>query len=423
MKSIVLAGALVGLLVGTAGGRPLFNKRALVTEIIYVTETVADVVVYVDTDGVPYTTSFQDKASSISTSEVSTTSKIVVPTTDPAPPDSSLSWAPPAPPPSPSAMPSFDLATSIEVKPASSIPEALPSSQAPPPAPTSEQPAPPPPASSEVPAQKDDYDGRLGMGVTYDPFAGSQDGSRCKSDQEVANDFDRMKEFKVVRIYGMGCNMIPLAVQNAKKLNQKLMAGVYLSNRANGEDLGQVIQAWKSAIDQYAEGSWNMVSLFSVENERVNDHDMTASDVVDAINRARGQLRGIGYNGPVGAVETVPATLDNPAICEASDVAMVNCHAFFDSNTVAEDAGRFVKSQVDLVQKACNKRVVVTESGWPHQGDSNGKAVPSSENQRRALSSIRSNFNHDMFLHHAFDSTWKSDWASSFNAERFWGIM
>jgi exo-beta-1,3-glucanase (GH17 family) len=102
---------------------------------------------------------------------------------------------------------------------------------------------------------------------------------------------------------------------------------------------------------------------------------------------------------------------------------MVNCHAFFDSNTVAQDAGNFVKSQVDLVQKACNKRVVVTESGWPHQGDPNGKAVPSPENQRIALDSIRKNFDHDIFLFNAFDSTWKSDWASSFNAERFWGIM
>jgi exo-beta-1,3-glucanase (GH17 family) len=147
------------------------------------------------------------------------------------------------------------------------------------------------------------------MGVTYDPFAGSQDGSRCKSDDEVANDFGRMKDFKAVRIYGMGCNMIPLAVQNAKKLNLKLLAGIYLSNQGNGEDLGQVIQTWKSAIDQYAGGSWDIVSLFSVENERVNDHDMTASAVVDAINRARGQLRGLGYNGPVGAVETVPATI------------------------------------------------------------------------------------------------------------------
>lgn len=233
-----------------------------------------------------------------------------------------------------------------------------------------------------------------------------------------------MKGYKTVRIYGMGCNIVPLAIQNAVKNGQKLMAGVYTSSTGNGEDLSTVINVYKDAVRQYANGDWDIIQLFSVENERVNDHDLTASAVVDAIQRARGQLRGLGYNGPVGAVETVPAMLDNPAICKASDVVMVNCHAFFDTNTKAQDAGTFVKNQVQRVKSACNTdRVVVTESGWPHQGNANGAAVPSPDNQRMALESLRSNFDHDLFLFNAFDSPWKADWASSFNAERFWGVI
>jgi len=262
------------------------------------------------------------------------------------------------------------------------------------------------------------------MGITYDPFAGSSTNSHCKTEEEFASDFERMKDYKVVRLYGEGCDQIPRAVKAVVKQNQKLMAGVYLTKKGGGEDMSQVIRAWKSAIDQYAGGNWNIVSLFSVENERVNEHDMTASDVVDAIKRARDQLRAAGYNGPVGAVETVPAMYDNPSICDASDVVMVNCHAFFDTNTVAEDAGKFVRSEVDRIKKQCNnKRVVVTESGWPHQGDTNGMAVPSQGNQRAALDSIRAEFSTDMFLHNAFDSTWKSDFSASFNAERYWGII
>lgn len=233
-----------------------------------------------------------------------------------------------------------------------------------------------------------------------------------------------MKDYKIVRIYAMDCNIIPLAVRNALKNGQKLMAGAYLSNNGGGEDLSAVIKTLKGAIDSYAGGNWDIIQLFSVENERVNEHDLAASAVVDAINSARGQLRGLGYNGPVSAVETVPAMLDNPAICKASDVVTVNCHAFFDRNTQAQDAGPFVKSQIDRVKSACNTdRVVVTESGWPHQGDANGAAVPSPDNQRAALNSLRSTFNHDMFIFSAFDSAWKADSASSFNAERYWGVL
>jgi exo-beta-1,3-glucanase (GH17 family) len=321
--------------------------------------------------------------------------------------------------------------TSATVEPSDNPPSPPPAPVTPAPTPESSSSPPTPPSSSVVAptssqepvANKQDGVG-LPIGVTYDPFTGSEGNSRCKTDAEVADEFSRMSSYKTVRIYGMGCNIIPLAVQNALKNGQTLMGGAYLSHRGNGEDLSTVITTWKSTIDQYAGGSWDIMKLFAVENERVNDHDMTASEVVDAIRRGRDQLRGVGYNGPVGAVETVPATIDNPAICKASDVVMVNCHPFFDPNTVADNAGRFVKSQIERVKSACDTdRVVVTETGWPHQGNANGKAVPSPDNQAKALASIRSEFTSDIFIHNAFDSPWKSDWASSFNAERYWGVV
>ncbi|CAO2656061.1 Nn.00g048640.m01.CDS01 [Neocucurbitaria sp. VM-36] len=443
MKSIVLASALAaGIFLGTASGRPLNVKRALVTEVVYVTDTVADVVVYVDENGTPYRTTTMGETSSVATPSAvaSTTSDIAQPTFEPSSAPQVSSSAAPAPPASPPAseLPSLAFVTppaeptAVEVK--HDTPKESSSAPPPPPAPTtSDEPAQPTqlspaPQSSTaapgVPAKQSESSDSLGMGITYDPFTGSQDGASCKTEDEIASEFDKMTDYKAVRIYGLGCDIIPLAMKNVVKHGQKLMAGAYLSKSGNGEDLSKVIQTLKDAVDQYAGGNWDVVQLFSVENERVNDHDMTASDVVDAINRGRTQLRSLGYNGPVGAVETVPATIDNPAICQASDVVMVNCHAFFDTNTKAQDAGTFVKSEVERVKSACNgKRVVVTESGWPHQGDSNGEAVASPDNQRKALESINSNFNQDLFIHNAFDDMWKSDSASTFNAERFWGVI
>ncbi|CBX98004.1 similar to soluble cell wall protein [Plenodomus lingam JN3] len=439
MKSIVLASALAAAscLLGTASGRPLKFRRALITEVVYVTQTITDAVVYVDESGAPYTTSTVQATTSSAALVPSTTSGVIEPTVE-------FSLAPRTTVPAPTtALPSSDVATSspeptiadvdkatTEAAASSTAVESTyvlsPSIQEPLP-PTSS--AAPPPSSSaapapEVPTKQDAADGRLPIGIAYDPFAGSKGSTRCKTADEIASDFARMKDYKVVRIYGMGCNIIPLAVKNAIKNGQTLMAGAYMSTGGNGEDLGTVIKTLKGAIDSYADGKWDIVQLFAVENERVNDHDMTASAVIDAINTARGQLRELGYQGPVGAVETVPAMMDNPAICKASDVVMVNCHGFFDTNTKAQDAGTFVKAQVERVKSACNTdRVVVAESGWPHQGDANGAAVPSPDNQRMALDSIRANFDSDMFIFSAFDSEWKSDWAATFNAERFWGVI
>ncbi|KAF3005087.1 hypothetical protein E8E13_009814 [Curvularia kusanoi] len=469
MKSIVIASALAAI-IGTASSRPLHLKRDYVTEVIYVTETVAAAVVYVDEDGAPYSTSTLEQ-SSVAPSVEAVTTPQPVPTVTPtipsavlisstAPAAASSPSLPPsslvAPPPEPSSVeaenepsttpvetssfsppPSSPPVATTQTTPASSSSPAPPPPPPPPPpsatvqAPESALPLPAAtssstagPTASQAP-QTNPADARsLPFGVTYDPFTGSQGNSRCKTDAEVADEFSRMSSYKVVRIYGMGCNIVPLAVQNALKNGQTIMGGAYLSNGGDGEGLSTVISTWKDAIDDYAKGSWDILKIFTVENERLDNHDMTASEIVDAIRRGRDQLRGLGYNGPVGAVDTVQATIDNPAICQASDVVTVNCHPFFDQNTAAADAGTFVKGQIERVKTACNTdRVVVTETGWPHQGDPNGKAVPSPDNQAKALASIHNEFTGDIFIHNSYDSPWKSDSASTFNAERYWGVI
>ncbi|EMD68503.1 hypothetical protein GGP41_003282 [Bipolaris sorokiniana] len=450
MKTAVLASALAaaGLLVGSASGRPLYHKRELVTKVLYVTEVVAEVVIYVDEGGAAFSTSTSVKVPVMAMSSVlsSSTSQTALPKTTPSSISSvvstSASLTPAVAPESSSAAPvtTEALEPAAQSSPVSESPSSLvepssPLSRPPPaepylppaaaPSPPAEQFLPPadptsPPAAAPAPTDNVSA-GSLPMGITWDVYTGS---SECKSEAEIASEFSRMKDFKAIRLYGMDCNQISLGIQNALKHGQKLMGGAYMDAGGSGEDVSEVIQAYKDAIDQHAGGNWDVIQLFTVENERVNEGRMTAAQVVDAIGRARTQLRQLGYNGPVGAVETAPATINNPSICEASDVVMVNIHAFFDKHTHAVDAGPFVKSQVELVQSACNnKRVVVTESGWPRQGSPNGEAIPSVENQRVALQSIRESFSGDMFLFSAFDSSWKVNTASTFNAERFWGVI
>ncbi|CAN9326420.1 unnamed protein product [Alternaria alternata] len=343
MKSIVLASALAAasLLVSSASGRPLNHKRKLVTEMVYVTETIAEAIVYVDEAGARLIGPQLRRYSPV------------------LPPSSSLTYL--------VRMaivytrftfsgtyccrcPGCDYDTGAPFYHFRTIG-----------------------SSDNVPVDKAAA-GTLPLGITWDAYTGS---ANCKSADQLASEFSKMKDYKVIRIYGMDCNQIPLAIQNAIKNSQKLMGGAFLDTSGGGEDLDQVIQTYKSAIDQYAGGNWDVLQLFAVENERVNEHRMTSSQVVDAIGRARTQLQSFGYNGLVGAVETAPAMMDNPAICGAADVVMVNIHAFFDRNTKAQDAGTFVKSQVERVKSACdNKRVVVTESGWPREGNANGAAIP-----------------------------------------------
>jgi exo-beta-1,3-glucanase (GH17 family) len=261
---------------------------------------------------------------------------------------------------------------------------------------------------------------RFPLGITYDPFKGSSGQCQCKTASEMSAEFEKMRNYGIMRIYGNDCGVIPVAVQEALHNGQKLMAGIYTPN----QDIQSVVNALSDAVKQYNGGNWDIIQLVSVENERVNAHVMTASDAQDSVTQARAALSSAGYSGPVGVVETAPAIIDNPSLCDKSDLALVNIHAFFDPNTAAENAGSFVKSEVARVQQACpNKRIVVTESGWPHQGASHDKAVASKDAQSAAINSIRVAFDHDLFLFNAFDSLWKTDDDTTWSAEKYWGIL
>ncbi|KAF2794979.1 glycoside hydrolase family 17 protein [Melanomma pulvis-pyrius CBS 109.77] len=442
MKATAFARALAAGVVfaGIAGGHPHKLKRDLVTEVVYTTVTVADVIVWVDENGVPYETTTMDLATTIASTVTDASTTSIVEAT----PSAAAASALPSlvivsqnavatsdavgPPPVTTSIAVESHAEPSQSPVETSAPPAppAPAPQAPPPpAPSSEKPAVPSalPMSSPKPAPipQAASDDAFPLGVTYDPFKPGA----CKTEDEITNELNNMKSFGIIRIYGMGCNVIPLTVQHAKANNQKIMAGIYRgADPNNNENIDTVVQVLSDAVKQYAGGDWSIISLVSVENEKVNSHEMTASDVVNTIQTARGALRNAGYNGPVGAVETVPATVDNPSVCTESDLALVNIHAFFDEHTQAADAGDFVKGQIELVKNACpNKRVIVTESGWPHQGDSHGNAVASPEAQKAAMDSIRSKFDHDVFLFNAYDSMWKTDDASTHNAEKFWGIL
>lgn len=53
----------------------------------------------------------------------------------------------------------------------------------------------------------------------------------------------------------------------------------------------------------------------------------------------------------------------------------------------------------------------------------NGVAIPSPENQQAAIASIKESFPNNAILYSSFNNMWKKDSASTFGAERYWGIL
>lgn len=202
----------------------------------------------------------------------------------------------------------------------------------------------------------------------------------------------------------------------------KVFGGVYdLSNfPASLESFNQ------AATRPDGQKDWSIFHTIAVGNELVNSGMAAPEDVIHAVGQARSILRGQGYQGPVVTVDTFSVLLKHPELCKVSDYCAANCHAFFDATGQAYNAGPYALEQAHSVSQAAGgKHTMITESGWPHAGRSNGAAVPSPENQRVAVESLRKSFanrSDDLVLFTAFDDLWKDDNQWTFSAERFWGI-
>jgi len=256
-----------------------------------------------------------------------------------------------------------------------------------------------------------------GFGFSYSPYHGD---NSCKTKQEVQADFDMIGGgYSVVRIYGVDCDQTATVLSAAKSKGLKLFAGIY--------DITNLEESVKK-ISAAAGGDWSDFDAVSVGNEVVNGGGSAAS-VIAAIGTTRSLLRSAGFTGPVVTVDTLVAARANPGLCDASDRCTVNCHPFFDGQVAADGAGDFLESQIPTLRAVLankDQEIVITETGWPWQGETNGLAVPSKSNQAAAISSIKSKFASNpasIILFTAFNDMWKSNTKAQFGAEQFWGFI
>ena len=287
-----------------------------------------------------------------------------------------------------------------------------------------EQPSPPassssPPAEqSSPPVSPPATAGGSGNGVTYTPYT---DDGQCKSADEVNRDFDQLTGFSVVRVYGTDCGHLDNVVGAARKRGIKLFLGIP-KEKANAGGVGGEVEKIAEALGN----DWDVIDTIAVGNEFVNGGG-SPGEVASAVQAARTALKGKGYGGPVVAPDTFVAIIANPALCQHSDYMATNLHPFFDGKVSAAEAGQFLTDQAKRVSDACDgKKVVITETGWPNNGGTNGAAVPSKENQQKALSSIKDacgSAGLPYYLFSAFDEGWKKDTPNTLGCEKFWGIM
>jgi exo-beta-1,3-glucanase (GH17 family) len=253
-------------------------------------------------------------------------------------------------------------------------------------------------------------------GIAYSPY--TKDG-QCKSQLQVAHDMNVLSAYKIIRLYGVDCSGVENTLASINS-DQKLFVGIYnIDSNSINTDLGTL----KTAVEGSSRG-WDAIDTVSIGNELVNAGTASASQIVTAVKTAKSwfKLNAPDYTGPVVSVDTLVAVLNNPTLCDASDYLAVNSHPFWDGGVAPQNSGSFLQSQISNLRSTCgsDKKILITESGWPTKGDNYGLCVPSVSNQLLAIKSIVNALGEDVLMFTTYNDYWKD--GGLYGVEKYWGI-
>jgi GPH family glycoside/pentoside/hexuronide:cation symporter len=137
--------------------------------------------------------------------------------------------------------------------------------------------------------------------------------------------------------------------------------------------------------------------------------------------RVKNELKEL--NIPVGCVDTYYEYSKRPKLVEISDIILTNCYPFWEGSSI-ENSLTQLRQIHAIIQKAANgKRIIITETGWPSQGDAVQKADPTKLNAMKYFIQTQE-WAHkegvEMFHFSSFDESWKVKTEGELGAR--WGI-
>lgn len=253
------------------------------------------------------------------------------------------------------------------------------------------------------------------MGMTYSPYA--NDGN-CQDEATVLKNVGEIaqKGFSHIRLYATDCNGLEYVGKAAKQHGLKMIIGVYIDDSGISGAQEQV-----TAITKWAQ--WDLVTLIVVGNEAIQDGYVDVGSLAGFITSAKQSFKSAGFTGDVTTSEPINIwQQEGSSLCSAIDVVGANIHPFFNAQTTAEQAGKFAKSEVKILEGICSgKDVVILETGWPNDGQANGAAIPGKEQQAAAIKSLVQEVGSQSVFFSFANDLWKD--AGEFDVERYWGCI
>lgn len=248
-------------------------------------------------------------------------------------------------------------------------------------------------------------------GICFSPYEGEQEPGDEISEAQVRRKLELLKPYtNWIRIFSCteGNEMIP---RLAKEYGFKTLVGAWL-----GEDLEKNEEEVAALIALAESGH---VDVAAVGNEVMYRGELEESELISYIEHVKSAIPEI----PVGYVDAYYEFTDRPAITEACDVILANCYPYWEGCSIEYSLLYMKQMYYQAVQAAKGKKVIITETGWPSEGEALGDGVPGYENALKYFVNAQvwsATEGIEMFYFSSFDEAWKVGSEGSVGA--YWGL-
>jgi exo-beta-1,3-glucanase (GH17 family) len=198
----------------------------------------------------------------------------------------------------------------------------------------------------------------------------------------------------------------------AKEYGIKTLVGAWLENNAavNEREIEGLIKL----------ANQGFVDVAAVGNEVLFRQDLTEDELVTFIKRVKKE---IPKSVPVGYVDNYFEFSFRSKITNVCDLILANCYPYWDGCSI-EYSFHHLQNMFETAKTfAGDKRIIITETGWPSQGGSHGGAIASPENAMKYFIDTQKWAQRneiEMFYFSSFDESWKVGAEGAVGA--YWGI-
>lgn len=202
-----------------------------------------------------------------------------------------------------------------------------------------------------------------------------------------------------------------LVAKVAKELGLKTMVGAWLGKdeEKNEQEITALIQLAKEGY----------VDIAAVGNEVLYRNDLSKEQLLGYMKRVKEAIP----NVPMGYVDAYYEFTNHPELAEHSDLILANCYPFWEGCQLEYSLMYMKQMYYQAKAAGRGKPVIITETGWPSQGQSEGAAVPSPDNAIKYFLNAQhwgQTENIDIFYFSSFDESWKVGPEGDVGA--YWGI-